>query len=175
MKKEERERAIKYVNAQLDKAVDDANFMEDEMYDALQTLVRIAEQESCEDAVSRKELQIVLLDEELDQVQGKSGRELCQIVGSLQSIQAPPKKAELTIKDIEEYCKPRFLKIVSVEWLNEMCHRSAPKVLDKIRAEIEPYVYENKYEDCIGGDMTGWICASEVLRIIDKYKESEGK
>lgn len=49
-----REKAIEYVNAQLDKAVDDADMMEDEMYDALQKLVRIAEQEPCEDAVSRK-------------------------------------------------------------------------------------------------------------------------
>lgn len=40
-----REEAIEYVNAQLDKAVDDVDFMDDEMYEALQTLVKIAEQE----------------------------------------------------------------------------------------------------------------------------------
>jgi hypothetical protein len=39
-----REKAIEYVNAQLDKAVDDADFMDDEMYEALQVLVKIAEQ-----------------------------------------------------------------------------------------------------------------------------------
>ena len=45
-------------------------------------------------------------------------------------------------------------------------------VIDAIKAEIEPYVYENKYAECIKEDMTGWICVSEVLKIIDrKVKE----
>lgn len=40
-----KEKAIEYVNTQLDKAVDDADFMDDEMYETLQVLVKIAEQE----------------------------------------------------------------------------------------------------------------------------------
>ena len=43
-----REEAIRYVNTQLDKAVDDADFMDDEMYEALQVIVKIAEQEPCQ-------------------------------------------------------------------------------------------------------------------------------
>ena len=48
--------------------------------------------------------------------------------------------------------------------------------LDRIKQakeEIEPYVHEDKY-DCINDDMTGWICASEVVAILDKLIESEG-
>jgi hypothetical protein len=49
-----KEEAIGYVNTQLDKAVDDADFMDDEMYEALQVIVKIAEQEPCEDTISRQ-------------------------------------------------------------------------------------------------------------------------
>ena len=45
--------------------------------------------------------------------------------------------------------------------------------LDKIRDEIEPYAYENKYEECIRDDMTGWICAWDALKIIDRYREEK--
>ena len=45
-------------------------------------------------------------------------------------------------------------------------------VIEEIKAEIEPYVYENRYAESIKDDMTGWVCASEVLKIIDeKVKE----
>ncbi len=47
--------------------------------------------EPCEDAVSRKALQTALIDEELDQVQGISGRELCQIVEALPTVQPKEK------------------------------------------------------------------------------------
>ena len=44
--------------------------------------------------------------------------------------------------------------------------------IDDIKAEIEPYVYENRYAESIKDDMTGWVCASEVLKMIDdKVKE----
>jgi hypothetical protein len=61
--------------------------------------------------------------------------------------------------------------------LDEMQTEKQAIPLDKIkqaREKIEPYVYEDKY-DCINDDMTGWICASEVLLILDKLiAESEG-
>lgn len=44
------------------------------------------------------------------------------------------------------------------------------KLIDKVkqaREEIEEYVYSDKYE-CINEDMTNWICASEVVAILDR-------
>lgn len=41
------------------------------------------------------------------------------------------------------------------------------------KEEIEEYVHCDKY-DCINEDMTNWICASEVVAILDKLIESEG-
>ena len=41
--------------------------------------------------------------------------------------------------------------------------------IEKVKAEIEEYQYENKYAEAVKDDMEGWICASDALRIFNKY------
>lgn len=78
-----REEIIDYIKEELAKE-------EPEIYldaDDYKVILEALSAEPCEDAVSKQSLQTALLDEELDQAQGKSGRELCQIVEALPSVQ----------------------------------------------------------------------------------------
>lgn len=59
--------------------------------------------------------------------------------------------------------------------MEEMIANGTPlsEVLKNIKAELEPYKYEDKYK-CCTTDCTGWICVVDVLNIIDKHMEKRG-
>lgn len=102
--------------------------------------------------ISRKHLQITLMDLEIDHVQAKDGRELIQILDDEPSVQPEP-----------------FINKPCVS--EGVCHEDKMKVLEKISAEIGKFAENPNFGDLSLGASCG---AMKAIEIINKYiTESE--